>query len=56
MSFHILNYNSPGATGALPFSAYVVNHLNKQGLFTSENLDAQCGNWKFSNIIEKLGI
>ncbi|PIY88997.1 MAG: dehydrogenase, partial [Nitrosopumilales archaeon CG_4_10_14_0_8_um_filter_34_8] len=33
MSFHILNYNSPGATGALPFSAHIVNHLNKQGLF-----------------------
>ena len=56
MSFHILNYNSPGATGALPFSAYVVNYLNKQGLFTSENVDAQCGTWKFSMIIEKLGI
>ncbi|MDH3855077.1 MAG: FAD-dependent oxidoreductase, partial [Nitrosopumilus sp.] len=29
MSFHILNYNSPGATGALPFSAHIVNLLNK---------------------------
>jgi L-2-hydroxyglutarate oxidase len=54
MSFHILNYNSPGATGALPFSAYIVNHLNKQGLFESKNQDAQCGPWKFSEIIEKL--
>jgi L-2-hydroxyglutarate oxidase len=54
MSFHILNYNSPGATGALPFSAYIVNHLNKQGMFQSESLDAQCGFWKFSNIIEKM--
>ena len=32
-SFHILNYNSPGATGALPFSAYVINQLHKKGLF-----------------------
>lgn len=54
MSFHILNYNSPGATGALPFSAHIVNHLNKQGMFQNESLDAQCGPWKFSNIIEKL--
>jgi L-2-hydroxyglutarate oxidase len=54
MSFHILNYNSPGATGALPFSAYIVNNLNKQGLFESKNQDAQCGPWKFSEIIEKL--
>jgi len=54
MSFHILNYNSPGATGALPFSAHIVNHLNKQGLFESKNQDAQCGPWKFSEVIEKL--
>jgi len=56
MSFHILNYNSPGATGALPFSAYVINHLSKQGMFKSESSDAQCGSWKFSNIIEKLAL
>ena len=54
ISFHILNYNSPGATGALPFSAYIINHLNKEGLFCSENLDVQCGPWKFMKIIEKL--
>lgn len=54
MSFHILNYNSPGATGALPFSAHIVNHLNKQGMFQNESSDAQCGPWKFSNIMEKL--
>ena len=53
-SFHILNYNSPGATGALPFSAYVVNHLNKTGLLKNEESDAQCGPWKFSEIMEKL--
>ena len=53
-SFHILNYNSPGATGALPFSAHVVNHLNKTGLFESENLAAQCGPWNFAEIIQKL--
>jgi len=53
-SFHILNYNSPGATGALPFAAHIINHLNKTGLFESENLDVQCGPWNFSQIIEKL--
>ena len=25
MSFHVLNYNSPGATGALPFSAHIIS-------------------------------
>ena len=53
-SFHILNYNSPGATGALPFSANIVNHLHKTGLFVNEEQDADCGPWKFSKIIEKL--
>ncbi|QLH02439.1 dehydrogenase [Nitrosopumilus cobalaminigenes] len=54
MSFHVLNYNSPGATGALPFSAHIVNHLNKIGLITNEEEEAVCGPWKFSEIIEKL--
>ncbi|MCV0411220.1 FAD-dependent oxidoreductase [Nitrosopumilus sp.] len=54
-SFHILNYNSPGATGALPFAAHIINHLNKTGLFESETVDAQCGPWNFSKILEKLG-
>lgn len=53
-SFHILNYNSPGATGALPFAAHVINHLNKTGLFESERMDAQCGPWNFSQILDKL--
>ena len=53
-SFHILNYNSPGATGALPFSAHVINQLHKKGLFESEDIEAQCGPWKFNDIIEKL--
>ena len=53
-SFHILNYNSPGATGALPFSAHVINQLHKKGLFESEDIEAQCGTWKFNDIIEKL--
>ena len=31
-SFHILNYNSPGATGAPAYSAYVVKTLQEKGL------------------------
>jgi len=53
-SFHILNYNSPGATGALPFSVHVINQLHQKGLFENENMEAQCGPWKFNEIIEKL--
>ena len=54
MSFHVLNYNSPGATGALPFSAHIVNHLNQTGLFQSEIQDIACGPWKFTEIIDKI--
>ena len=53
-SFHILNYNSPGATGVLPFSAHIINQLHKKGLFENEDMEAQCGPWKFNDIIEKL--
>lgn len=54
MSFHILNYNSPGATGALPFSAQIINQLEVKGFFTNEKIDNVCGPWKFREIIEKL--
>ena len=53
-SFHILNYNSPGATGALPFAVYVINQLHEKGLFENEDIHAQCGPWKFNEIVERL--
>lgn len=54
MSFHIINYNSPGATGALPFSVHVINRLHEKGFFRNENDDSLCGPWKFSEIVEKI--
>jgi L-2-hydroxyglutarate oxidase len=30
-SFHVLNYNSPGATGAPAYSAYLVNKMKERG-------------------------
>ena len=53
-SFHILNYNSPGAPGALPFSVNIINQLNEKGLFRNEKEDGKCGPWVFSEIIEKM--
>lgn len=53
-SFHILNYNSPGATGALPFAAQIIHNLDKKGYFSNENPDSQCGPWKFRDIIERI--
>ncbi len=54
MSFHILNYNSPGATGVLPFSAHVIDTLNSTGIFCSQQQDAKCGPWQFSEILARL--
>ncbi len=48
-SYHILNYNSPGATGAPAYSAYVVKSLQEKGLLdytkhTKESI------WNFDKI------
>ena len=53
-SFHILNYNSPGATGVLPFSIYVIDVLNRAGFLRAPRADTQCGPWSFSDVLERL--
>ncbi|MDX1442009.1 MAG: FAD-dependent oxidoreductase [Nitrosopumilaceae archaeon] len=56
MSFHILNYNSPGATGSLPFAAEIIHRLDKNGHFLNEQNNVHCGPWKFDEIIENISI
>jgi L-2-hydroxyglutarate oxidase len=51
-SFHILNYNSPGATGALPFAVYLISQMKNKGLVKTEK--DQCGPWSFGTISEML--
>ena len=51
-SLHVLNYNSPGATGALPFAAHLVDTIHSRGLFRSRLDDAQCGLWMFDNVVD----
>jgi L-2-hydroxyglutarate oxidase len=34
-TLHVLNYNSPGATGALPMAAMIVNELIEDGILLS---------------------
>ena len=53
-SFHILNYNSPGATGALPFAAHIVSTLLESGFILPPSND-QCGPWKFTEITNNIG-
>jgi L-2-hydroxyglutarate oxidase len=40
-SMHILNYNSPGATGALPIGAAIVDDLLSRGIIKNESNDRQ---------------
>lgn len=51
-SIHIVNYNSPGATGALPFSVYVINQMLDLETIKQEN--DQCGMWSFDSVSEQI--
>lgn len=50
-SYHILNYNSPGATGAPAYSAYVVKSLQEKGFlqYTIRKTDSI---WDFDAVIQ----
>jgi (S)-2-hydroxyglutarate dehydrogenase len=51
-SMHILNYNSPGATGAPAFSAYVISKIMKDGAFDGlreKTTSSQDEFWKFDD-------
>ena len=51
-SLHILNYNSPGATGALPFAVYIISQMKDKDLVKIEQ--DRCGPWSFGAISEML--
>lgn len=51
-SIHILNYNSPGATGALPFAVHIISQMKNNGLVKVEK--DQCGIWSFDKVSEML--
>ncbi len=50
---HILNYNSPGATAALPFSLYITMLLQENGIIKIKYNYNQ-PYWDLDNIIDKL--
>ena len=50
ISFNILNYNSPGATGAPAYSAYVVKKLENRG-FLDYAHSAKDSIWNFEKIV-----
>lgn len=47
----VLNYNSPGASGALPFCAHVIYRMHDDGRLRYDTSVDTCGPWKFSEII-----
>src|SRR5947199_8766280 len=55
-SFHILNYNSPGATGALPFSVYVIMQMHEKGILQIDDAQNKCGPWNFHDIAENVAV
>jgi (S)-2-hydroxyglutarate dehydrogenase len=57
LSYHIINYNSPGATGSPAFAAYLVDRLGKKGHFDHLSRTSAKGNglWDFEAISQKIG-
>jgi len=49
-SFHIVNYNTPGATGAPAYSAFVVKKLQEKGILTQPK-NQKDSIWNFNEII-----
>lgn len=52
-SLHIINYNSPGATGAPAYSAFLVQQLFDGGVI-SQSKSAKPDSWNFAKIIDSL--
>jgi L-2-hydroxyglutarate oxidase len=52
-SFHIINYNSPGATGAPAYSAYIVKKLADAGILNYAK-KSKSSIWDFQKITDKM--
>ena len=51
-SFHIVNYNTPGATGAPAYSAFVVKKLQEKGILKQPK-NQKDSIWDFNKITEQ---
>jgi L-2-hydroxyglutarate oxidase len=51
-SFNIINYNSPGATGAPAYSAFIVQKLQERG-FLDYNENSKESIWSFDDVINQ---
>ena len=50
-TYHILNYNSPGATGAPAYAAYIINRLEETKMLNLSRKNKQPGIWNFEQIV-----
>jgi len=52
-SYHIINYNSPGATGAPAYSAFVVQKLQEKGFldYPQKKIESM---WDYQKVIEQI--
>jgi L-2-hydroxyglutarate oxidase len=53
-SFHILNYNSPGATGAPAYTAYLVDRLARRGAFDHLRPNVKKAAWDWDTVAEAM--
>jgi L-2-hydroxyglutarate oxidase len=53
-SFHVLNYNSPGATGALPMAANIASKVMEAGVLPA--VDRPRSLWDASTIADKMKV
>lgn len=52
LSFHILNYNSPGATGAPAYSAYILRKIIEAGKLKHLRKVSKKSFWSFNEIVK----
>ncbi len=57
LSYHIVNYNSPGATGSPAFAAWLIQKLSSNGYFESlhRRPRIRSGTWDFDSVCEMVG-
>ncbi len=58
LSYHITNYNSPGATGSPAFAAFLVDKIGNEGHFDHLGRTPSRGNglWDFETVSQQISI
>lgn len=54
-SLHVLNYNSPGATGALPMAAMIVDQLIRNGILSHDHTQNK-SLWDIKKIADRMSV